>query len=214
MSLSVTVNGEAILATTGDPEIAPLMLPAAGGLAGATLLQDGDRFSLTNITINCNNLLSQTGCGFLFTVSTVDPLNFPAGTAALTVDGSVTTTRPDPTGIFVNTSMWATSGYTPNPYGYLVYTFGGGLNDLTTGDFDGAWYQDARFEGPVSGVYFSLTISGLQNGDSLTMPGSMGLDLAIPEVSSVPEPCSFGLFLGVFAVVGMRRVIVLSRRHR
>ena len=155
------------------------------------------------------------GCSYSLAAESTEIVDFAAGTAALTLDGSVTTTRPDPTSISVSASMYATSGYTPNPYGDLVYSFMGWFNNLSTGAFTDTWSQAAQFPGPVTRVQLSLTIGGLQNGDSLTMPGSMGMYLAAPVVSDAPEPRPSEFLLGAFAVAGLRYMVCLNRRrHR
>ncbi len=36
---------------SGDPLVAPLTAPVAGGFGGATILQDGSRFTITGLTL-------------------------------------------------------------------------------------------------------------------------------------------------------------------
>ncbi len=98
--------------------------------------------------------------------------------------------------------MWATSGYSPNPYGSLVYTFGGSLLQIPSGAFDATWSQGPQFNGPVTGIYMSLTVGGLLPGDTFTLPDSFGLDVSVPASSPVPDAASSLLLLGM-GLVGL-----------
>jgi hypothetical protein len=197
---SVTVDpgiGVGLIGASGDPEAAPVVVPEFSSsllvLHGPTLIAErGTTFYdliLTDFSFKWLN--PNVGGSFTINVRSTTPVDFPAAWATLLIDGDVVTSNPN--GIDVGASLWATSLDQPNPYGIIMFSLGLHV-DAATGNFSADESRLPFFPGPVDQVFMSLTVSGLQYGDSVEMPGSLGLRFLptpVPEAST----CLAGLLM-------------------
>ncbi len=194
----------------GDPQVTPLTI-SIGGWLSATLVQDGSRIAITDLTANCTY---SSGCQASFDVRTTGAFYYETHSGVLSLDGTVETSNPE--GVLVIGQVNAYGPGTleePNFYGTAIYNLYGGYQGLLTGDFAGTWSQGPRFVGPITSMTMSLQIAGLVVGDTLTMPGSMGVDLAATPPAAVPEPGSLELLSGILAVLGLSYLGSLRRRQ-
>lgn len=194
-------NFGGMVQVSGNPEVSPVMLPGGFG-TGARLVQEGSRFTLTDVTLYCGD---PSGCGWMFDLYNTVAMSYAATGASLHINGTVSTSNPN--GVSFGLTMFSQSGYLPNPYGSLVYGMNEGLNNVVTGPFEGNWHQEPQFFGPVVTIRSYLLVSGLVYGDTVTFPGSMGIDVSAPP-PSVPDPGSTLLLLGmglVGLIVGRKR---------
>ena len=164
-----------------------------GGAAGLKVLQDGNRFSLTDLTIICPVTANEDtvpGCSYSIDVQNAGSVGpFSPGIAYLRLDGTVTTNNLLAIGI---TATFNGMGGVPNVgpkqvYGLYNSVTGSQMTDLGHGtfSFDNTTWQAAMIQTPVDAWLNMHLVISLNAGDELSMPGSMGLTLA---PAPVPEP--------------------------
>ncbi len=189
---------------SGDPQIAPLTV-STGDLVGVSLVQNLTKFAITDLTAGCSSLGYASfsgGCSFTFDVYPDEPLDFATQAAALSLDGTVHTSNPD--GVWMHFSYYT--------WGEVSYSDGVALSNLHDGSFQAQSVQVAPSPGRIAGVRIQGTIGGLFPGDTVSMPGSFGVNLAAPLPAAVPEPGSLEL-LGV-SILGLGAFTSLKRFRR
>ena len=209
VTINVSANPGGVVQVTGDPAVAPLVLPGLGwppsnGIApGALFTQDLAQLSLTNLTIGCGVI---GGCTYRYDIQT-QPLNVAATGLVVRLDGNVSTTNAAGADAWLSLQLYSRAN-NPNPYDTNVYSlvvprFG------VTGAFDTSWYQAPIYPvgtppgQPVTvGVTRMFLDIGLGYGDSVTLPGSMGMNFSAPP-QSVPDAGSSLLLLGI-GLAGLR----------
>ena len=123
VTINVSANPGGVVQVTGDPAVAPLVLPGLGwppsnGIApGALFTQDLAQLSLTNLTIGCGVI---GGCTYRYDIQT-QPLNVAATGLVVRLDGNVSTTNAAGADAWLSLQLYSRAN-NPNPYDTNVYS--------------------------------------------------------------------------------------------
>ncbi|MCX6632763.1 MAG: hypothetical protein NTW28_34620 [Candidatus Solibacter sp.] len=205
MRLTMTdLSNATSVSTSGDSLSGPLVLPTSGfgGYAftgNPTGLQAGSEFTLTNINVTCQ-MNSCDVLQFDYRNLNAPTFAFPNAQLHLHADGSATTSQP-------GDQRLSAYVFTGNSHG-SVNSVSLAVSLAGSGPFSADEWRDPNpyDVGPATAVALQLVLSGFRFGDTLSMPGSLGADVA---VVSTPEPDSWLLLL-----IPAASLLLLRRRMK
>jgi hypothetical protein len=169
-----------------------LIVMGNGGFSGATIIQNGSQFTITNITLTGMN---DTADSYTFDLYTNESISFASTGISVKIDGTAVTLNPN--GIWLNFNSYTN-----------LNGVNGGLHNIATGDFDRSWYNALQSPGTASMFRFQMTIGGILKNDTVSFPNSMGVDVSAPPPVNVPEPSIvllLGLGLSAATIAGWRK---------